>query len=134
MIRSFLVLLMAACACIAQQSSPRVVVRAGKLVDVKAGKLLSNQAVVIQGEKIVSVGRAADVKALPSDNVVDLPNATVLPGLIDVHTHLTGDPKFGYEELGISIPREALIGAKNARVTLDAGFTTVRNVGANGYT
>ena len=46
----------------------------------------------------------------------------------------TFDPNFGYQELGVSIPKEALIGAKNARITLEAGFTTVRNVGASGYT
>src|SRR6185312_2894478 len=50
------------------------------------------------------------------------------------HTDLTCDPNFGYEELGVSIPKEALIGAKNARITVEAGFTTVRNVGARGYT
>jgi imidazolonepropionase-like amidohydrolase len=132
--RTFLIVLTLACACVGQQTVPRTVVRAGKLVDVKSGKLLANQAIVIEGGKIVSVGPVADVKAMPADKVVDLPNATVLPGLIDVHTHLTGDPSFGYEELGISIPREALTGAKNARITLDAGFTTVRNVGASGYT
>jgi imidazolonepropionase-like amidohydrolase len=132
--RNFLIVLTLACACLGQQPAPRVVVHAGKLVDVKSGKLLSDQTVVIQGDKIVSVGPAADVKVLPSDKVVDLPNATVLPGLIDVHTHLTSDPSFGYEQLGISIPREALTGAKNARITLDAGFTTVRNVGAGAYT
>lgn len=58
----------------------------------------------------------------------------MLPGLIDAHTHVTFDPKFGYEQLGISIPKEALIGAKNAKITLEAGFTTIRNVGASGYT
>ncbi len=125
------------CACAFAQtaSAPpaRKVIRAGKLVDVKAGKILSNQALIIQGDKIVSVGYAADVKSQPGDTIIDLPNATVLPGLIDVHTHLTFDPRFGYESLGISIPREALTGAKNARITLEAGFTTVRNVGADGY-
>ena len=64
---------------------------------------------------------------------LELSNATVLPGMIDAHTHLTFDPQFGYESLAISVPREALIGAKNARVTLEAGFTTVRNVAADGY-
>lgn len=131
---TLIVVLLAVGACGAQSAAPRVVVHAGKLVDVKNGKLLSNQAVVIQGDKIVSVGPASEVKSEPSDRVVDLGNATVLPGLIDVHTHLTGDPSFGYESLAISIPREALTGAKNARITLDAGFTTVRNVGASGYT
>jgi len=113
------------------QSSKRVIVRAGKILDVKSGKTLTNQTIVIEGDKIVSVG--ADTKATPSDTVIDLSAATILPGLIDVHTHLTSNPQFGYEALGISVPREALIGAKNARITLDAGFTTVRNVGATAY-
>ena len=55
--------------------------------------------------------------------------------MIDVHTHLTGDPSHsGYAGLGISVPREAITGVKNARLTLHAGFTTVRNVGASNYT
>jgi imidazolonepropionase-like amidohydrolase len=57
----------------------------------------------------------------------------VLPGLIDAHTHITFTPNFGYSRLAISVPREALNGARNARVTLDAGFTTIRNVGASGF-
>ncbi len=108
-------------------------IHAGHVLDVKTGKLLSDQTFVIEDGKIVSVGASAEAKP-PADAVrIDLPNATVLPGLIDAHTHLTMDPKFGYEELGLSMPRETLIGAKNARVTLQAGFTTVRNVGAAGY-
>jgi imidazolonepropionase-like amidohydrolase len=117
----------------AQQSARRTIVRAGKLLDVKSGKLQTNQAVVIEGDKIVSVGPASEIKTSTADTLIDLPNATVLPGLIDAHTHLTFNPHFGYETLAISVPREALTGAHNARLTLDAGFTTVRNVGARGY-
>lgn len=124
-----------ACLSLAAQDAPRrTIVRPGKLLDVKTGKLLANQAVTIEGDKIISVGSATGVKANPADSVIDLPRSTLLPGLIDVHTHLTFNPQFGYSELAISIPREALIGAHNARVTLEAGFTTVRNVGARGYT
>lgn len=116
------------------QAPRNLVVHAGHMLDVKSGKLLADQTLVIEDGRMVSIGAAAEAK-IPADAVrIDLPNATVLPGLIDAHTHLTMDPKFGYEELGISIPRETLIGAKNARVTLLAGFTTVRNVGASGYT
>src|SRR5580698_4479383 len=118
---------------IAQQGSRSVVLHAGHLLDVKTGKLLSDQTVVIEDGKVVSVGASAEARP-PADAVrIDLANATVLPGLIDAHTHLTMDPKFGYEQLGLSIPRETLTGAKNARITLEAGFTTVRNVGAAGY-
>jgi imidazolonepropionase-like amidohydrolase len=117
------------------QSTPapkRVVVRAGRLLDVKSGKLLTDQAIMIEGDKITSVGPASSA---PSGvTVINLPNATVMPGLIDAHTHLTFDQgSVGYTGLGISVPREALIGARNARLTLNAGFTTVRNVGARGF-
>lgn len=112
----------------------RVVIRAGRVLDVKSGNMLTNQAIVIEGDKIVRIGAASNAKADANSQTIDLPNATVLPGLIDSHTHLTFAPKdLGYESLGISIPREALKGAHNARVTLEAGFTTVRNVGAGGY-
>lgn len=112
--------------------SKTVIVHAGKLVDVKTGKTLSNQTIVIHDDKIASVS-SGNAPAPDGATVIDLPNATVLPGLIDAHTHLTFNPHFGYETLGISIPREALIGARNARVTLEAGITTVRNVGADGF-
>ena len=119
------------CSLWGQAAARRVVVRAGRLLDVKSGKVLADQAIVIEGDRIVSVGPAAAVAA--GATVINLANATVLPGLIDAHTHLTFNPSFGYQTLGISIPREALIGAHNARLTLEAGFTTVRNVHATGY-
>jgi imidazolonepropionase-like amidohydrolase len=108
----------------------KTVIRAGHLLDIKTGHMLDNVTVVIEGDKISSIGTGP---APAGANVIDLPNATLLPGLIDAHTHLTFDPNFGYQELGISIPMETLTGAKNARITLEAGFTTVRNVGAAGY-
>ncbi len=117
----------------AQQAPKRTIVHAGKLLDVKTGNTLSDQAIVIEGGKIVSVGSMSGVKPSSDDQRIELGSATVLPGLIDAHTHLTMNPQFGYDGLAISIPREALIGAKNARITLQAGFTTVRNVGADGY-
>src|SRR5580658_7832718 len=99
-------LLLLAAQAIAQQTSKSVVIHAGHVLDVKTGKLLSDQTVVIEDGKIVSVGGSTDTKA-PADAVrIELPNATILPGLIDAHTHLTMDPKFGYEQLGLSIPRE----------------------------
>ncbi|HYV72884.1 MAG TPA: amidohydrolase family protein [Candidatus Binatia bacterium] len=116
-----------------QATAPaRTVVRAGKFLDVRTGKMLTNRAIVVEDGKIISVG--SDTDALPEGaKVIDLSDKTVLPGLIDAHTHITFDPKFGYDRLAISVPREALIGAKNARITLLAGFTTIRNVGATEF-
>src|ERR1700723_2223469 len=111
-----------------------VVIHAGRLLDVKTGKTLTNQMIFIQGDKITQVTSASDQLQPKDATVIELPNATVLPGLIDAHTHITMTTNFGYSRLGISIPREALNGARNARVTLEAGFTTIRNVGASGFT
>jgi imidazolonepropionase-like amidohydrolase len=116
----------------AQTAPKTTVIRAGHLLDVKSGQMLANQQIVITADKIVSVGPAGTAPA--GAQIIDLPNATVLPGLIDAHVHLTMDERsIGYGELAISVPREALIGAKNAKITLDAGFTTVRNVHADGF-
>ncbi|HEX5706067.1 MAG TPA: amidohydrolase family protein [Pyrinomonadaceae bacterium] len=115
---------------------PRTIIRAGRLIDVRAGRVLTNQAILIEGERIIAVGSADALIARvgAQARVIDLSNATVLPGLIDMHTHITGSPEqIGYTSLGISVPREALHGVKNARLTLEAGFTTIRNVGASGY-
>ncbi len=122
------------CLSFAQQSAEPATtfIHAGHLLDVKSGKMLDNVLVTIKGDQVADV--ATSGTAPKGAHIIDLPKATLLPGLIDAHTHLTFDPNFGYQELGVSIPKEALIGAKNARITLEAGFTTVRNVGASGYT
>jgi imidazolonepropionase-like amidohydrolase len=115
------------------QAPHHLAVHAGHLLDVKSGKTLNDQTLVVEDGKIVSSGASAEAK-IPNDAVrIELPNATVLPGFIDAHTHLTMDPKFGYETLALSTSRQALIGAKNARLTLFAGFTTIRNVGAKEF-
>lgn len=113
--------------------SSKTVIRAGKLFDSAAGRMIDHPVIVISGNKIESVSQGNS--SVPAGaKVVDLGSATILPGFIDVHTHLTMNAGGGgYEGLGISTPRAALIGAKNARLTLMAGFTTVRNVGAEGY-
>src|ERR1044071_177713 len=113
-----------------------ILIRAGRLVDVRAGRVLTNQAILIEGDRVREVGpaQAVEGRAPAGTQVIDLQNATVLPGLIDAHTHLTGSPeKLRFSSPGISVPREALHGARNARLALEAGFTTVRNVGASGY-
>ncbi|MBZ5664133.1 MAG: amidohydrolase family protein [Acidobacteriia bacterium] len=119
----------------AQETKPvhTVVVRAGRLFDPVAGRMLDRPVIVIVGSKIDSVSNGS-TPSISGATLIDLGDATLLPGFIDVHTHLTSDAgSGGYEGLGISSPRAALLGAKNARLTLLAGFTTVRNVGAEGY-
>ena len=113
----------------------RTLLRAGHLLDVHTGKLLDAQTIVVQGETIQSIAATASVSAQAGDTVIDLSNETVLPGLIDVHTHITSNPEFDpYKELINTDAKEAINGVVNARTTLLAGFTTIRNVGAGGYT
>jgi imidazolonepropionase-like amidohydrolase len=120
----------------AKNAAATVVVRAGQVLDVRTGNYLKDQIIWIEGDKIKAIGNAAAIeKQLPAAaKRIDLSRATVLPGLIDCHTHLTGSPYLlGPAGFHASYPREALLGARHARLTLEAGFTTVRNVGAGGY-
>jgi imidazolonepropionase-like amidohydrolase len=117
-----------------KQPPKTLVLKAAHLIDTKAGRVLEQQAVLIVGERIEKAGPAKEIEVPAGATVIDFGAATLLPGLIDAHVHLTSDPEHsGYKSLGISVPRQALTGAKNARLTLEAGFTTVRNVGAAGY-
>ena len=126
--------------CAAQAKPPappaEVAIRAGKVLDVRTGNYAADQIIWIEGDRIKAIGNAADLSPkLPAGTkILDLSKSTVLPGLIDCHTHLTMTPyDSGPQGLHLSYPRQALTGARNARVTLEAGFTTVRNVGADGY-
>ncbi|WP_373991435.1 amidohydrolase family protein [Duganella sp. BuS-21] len=109
-----------------------VAVKAARMVDVRNGALIDNAVVLITGDRITAAGSKLAIPA--GAKVIDLGNKTLLPGLIDAHTHITGSPEdAGYGIIAKSIPRITLQGAKNALVTLRAGFTTIRDVGSDGY-
>ncbi|MGA2738968.1 MAG: amidohydrolase family protein [Bryobacteraceae bacterium] len=124
----------------AGQSEPsnQILLKAGRLLDIRAGRYVKDAAVLIDGERVKEVGPAADLAMrAPQARVIDWHLATVLPGLIDCHTHLMarmGDGNEGYV-LSLATKSEAfraLEGAADARLTLAAGFTTVRDVESEG--
>ncbi len=113
----------------------RTLIRAGALLDIRAGREVRNQTLVVQADRIVAIAPSATTQAQAGDHEVDLHEFTVLPGLIDVHVHLTGVTDFDpYFELSMTPGKEAILGVENAKTTLEAGFTTIRNVGANDFT
>jgi imidazolonepropionase-like amidohydrolase len=115
---------------LAQPDSTYVV--AGSLIDPVKGRTISDPVIEIQGDRIVAVRADGDV---PADaEVLDLGDLTILPGLADLHTHLTWySTDLGYNRLNVSVTDEAIRGVDNARKTLMAGFTSARNLGSSGY-
>jgi imidazolonepropionase-like amidohydrolase len=116
------------CVSAAQATDHKIVLHAARLID-GTGATQQPGVILVDGDRIVAVGPA--VHAPPDARIIELGDATLLPGLIDLHTHLTGDERVHWEDALIKStpPRDALYGARNARVTLLAGFTTCRDMG-----
>ena len=107
---------------------PRLIaIRAGRLLDTNSGRVLPNQVILIQGDRITAVSPASSAKIPPAAEVIDLSRATVLPGLIDGHTHMfnTRGPKTTTESA-------ILIAIQNAQADLRAGFTSARDMSSHG--
>ena len=107
---------------------PPIVLRAARLIDGRGGAPIAPAAVMIRGDRIEAAGSGLAIP--PGARVIDLGGATLLPGLIDLHTHLTSTGVHWEDELLKTTPAQAALhGAQNARITLMAGFTTCRDMG-----
>ena len=117
----------------AMAQAKTVAVRADKLVDVATGRQADRPLLIITDGRITTVGKQGD--AIPTGaEMVDLPGVTLLPGLIDMHTHLSSSPLFGgYNSLEVTDSFWPIISTLHAKVTLEAGFTSVRNVGSDNF-
>lgn len=117
----------------AQEAKPKIIaIKAGRLIDGVSNAVMNNAFIVVEGDKITAVGPNVTVPA--GAEVIDLKTATVLPGLIDCHTHMTGQPSNYYDDVfRKSHIDEAVTAHIYARRTLEAGFTTVRNLGSGEF-
>ena len=104
-----------------------VAIRAGQLFDSKSGQMATRQVVLLQGERIIEVGPEAQIKIPAGAQVIDLSQATVLPGMVDAHTHMFNNPK-----PGMSRETSTLIAIHNLQADLHAGFTAARDMSSHG--
>jgi imidazolonepropionase-like amidohydrolase len=124
---------MVACGATSSACADTITVTADRMIDVLTGRVIDHPQITVTDGRIADVG--VQKAALPDGaRRVDLPGMTLLPGLIDMHTHLTSDPHYsGYRHLEFTDNFWTVVGVANAKKTLEAGFTTVRNVGSANY-
>ncbi len=122
-------------ASVAAQQPQITVIRASRLIDGSGAPPLNEAVVVIQGDEIAQLGPANSVNIPSAARIIYLPGYTLLPGLMDCHDHITGRPGDGGDthRLRESTAHQAIWGVANAKITLEAGFTTIRNVGSGSY-
>jgi len=130
--------------CLAAEAQKAMVIHAGHLFDGKSDQLLSNQVIVIQGDRIADVGPAGSVRIPAGAEEIDLGSGTIMPGLIDSHNHQFKIGDHPGADSGDSVPAEikpgsvfspgyvTLLAAKNARLDLESGFTTTRDLSSGG--
>lgn len=118
----------------APTAAETVAITAARMIDVIAGRVVADPVVIATDGRITAAGPAASTAIPAGARRIDLAGLTLLPGLIDMHVHLTSEPTlFGYKALEYVGSFNTVLGVVNARTTLAAGFTTVRNVGAANY-
>ena len=118
----------------AKPATNSVAIKAARVIDVINGKVLEHQTILVEGEKIQTIGDASSVTIPAGAEVLDLGSATVLPGLIDCHTHITTQPESYYDDKFRRTPIDLAVSAHlYARRTLEAGFTACRDVGASEF-
>jgi imidazolonepropionase-like amidohydrolase len=135
--RKLALLLLVVCASRLSAQAPTaervIVLRPARMIDTERGQIIERPVIVVRGDRIVAAAPGATVPA--GAETIDLPDVTLLPGFLDMHTHLTSDPSGGYADKALHQwpGYAAIVGVKNARKTLMAGFTTVRNVGGDEF-
>ena len=111
-----------------------VYVTADRMLDVATGRMVQNPAIIIQDGVITSVGTQDKLQVPSAAEIVQLPGVTLVPGLIDMHVHIDSDPTLGgFTGIGLPDAYNAIISVPNAKATLEAGFTTIRNVGSGSW-
>lgn len=115
------------------QEAQTTVITADRMLDVRSGKIIANPAIFVDNGRITAIKKIADV-ATDGVIIISLGDKTLLPGLIDMHVHLDANPTYGgYSSLQFTDQFFTVQGVSNAKAMLDAGFTTVRNVGSDNY-